>query len=65
MTRDTYHEQLDQVLTELERMTQTVSLAVRRTEAGLRRLPDRALVPVVRHRPDRSRAGGQAGRGTR
>ena len=65
MMRDTHHEQLDQVLTELERMTQTVSLAVRRTEAGLRRLPDRALAPAVRHRPDRSRAGRQAGQGTR
>jgi cytochrome c biogenesis protein CcmG, thiol:disulfide interchange protein DsbE len=133
MMRDTSHEQLDQVLTELEHMTQTVALAARRStaalpdpdlqcaeqviaadpeldaagqaaenksvdlialqapvvgdlrilscsprlaallarptalpreQAGPRRLPDRAPVPVVRHRPDRPRAGRHAGQGT-
>ena len=33
--RDTYHEQLDDILAELERMTRTVSTAVRRSTAAL------------------------------
>ncbi len=33
--RDTYHEQLDDILVELERMTRTVSTAVRRSTAAL------------------------------
>jgi phosphate transport system protein len=33
--RDTYHEQLDDILLELERMTRTVSQAVRRSTAAL------------------------------
>ena len=33
--RDTYHEQLDDILVELERMTRTVSQAVRRSTAAL------------------------------
>jgi phosphate transport system protein len=33
--RDTYHEQLDDILAELERMTRTVSKAVRRSTAAL------------------------------
>src|SRR5918995_6161949 len=33
--RDTYHEQLDDILAELERMTRTVSTAVRRSTTAL------------------------------
>jgi phosphate transport system protein len=33
--RDTYHEQLDHILAELERMTRTVSTAVRRSTTAL------------------------------
>jgi phosphate transport system protein len=33
--RDTYHEQLDEILVELERMTRTVSTAVRRSTTAL------------------------------
>ena len=33
--RDSYHEQLDDILAELERMTRTVSTAVRRATAAL------------------------------
>ena len=33
--RDTYHEQLDDILAELERMTRTVSTAVRRSTSAL------------------------------
>ena len=33
--RDTYHEQLDDILVELERMTRTVSTALRHSTAAL------------------------------
>ena len=46
--RTTYHEQLDDILTELERMTRTVSSAVRRSTKALLDADIRAAEEIIR-----------------
>jgi hypothetical protein len=57
MMRDTYQERLDQVLTELEPMTQTVSLAVRRTTAARLDADLQAAGQVIAADPELDAAG--------
>jgi phosphate transport system protein len=45
--RDTYHEQLEDILTELERMTRTVSTAVRRSTTALLQADIRQAEAVI------------------
>ncbi|MFC0623525.1 phosphate signaling complex protein PhoU [Kribbella deserti] len=45
--RDTYHEQLDDILAELERMTRTVSTAVRRSTTALLQADIRQAEEVI------------------
>jgi phosphate transport system protein len=45
--RDTYHEQLDDILVELERMTRTVSTAVRRSTSALLQADIRKAEEVI------------------
>jgi len=45
--RDTYHEQLEDILAELERMTRTVSTAVRRSTAALLKADIRQAEEVI------------------